>query len=293
MSIKRIMSLLAMASIASSCAAAEPAPAAGAPKQKPRFTEDGKIVIGNKTITREEFHEKMGRVRMKRTGGVVREAGSAKGLFVVVDAQKRVPRKEIEPVCATLDQWIRVQSKMVDADGAELPNFSPKAYLQAIKAAGGTLGVVLVDADGLPGLLTAPEDGWSAVNVAALASDKPDATTLASRVRKETLRAFAFVCGGAYMTKADFVMRDVTNPSDLDALPAEQFGLEIVAHVMQSAPRYGLVPWHQSTYKRACEEGWAPAPTNEFQKAIWERVKADKERGPTNPITIKPPNAKK
>jgi len=293
MSIKRIMSLLAMASVVSFCAAEESASAAGAPRQKPKFTEDGKIVIGNKTITRKEFHEKMERVRMKRTGGVVREAGSAKGVFVVVDAQKRVPRREIEPVCATLDQWIRVQSKVAETDGAALASISPKEYLRAIKAAGGTLGVVLVDAEGLPGLLTAPEDGWSAVNVAALAADKPDAATLASRVRKELLRAFAFVCGGAYMTKADFVMRDVIKPGDLDALPTEQFGLEIVSHVMQSAPRYGLVPWHQATYKKACEEGWALAPTNEFQKAIFEQVKAEKERGPTNPITIPPPNAKK
>ena len=29
---------------------------------------------------------------------------------------------------------------------------------------------------------------------------------------------------------------------------------------------------------------YIPAPTNEYQKAIWEQVKADKERGPTNPI---------
>ena len=45
MSIRRIMSLLAMASVVSFCVAEEPASATGAPKQKPRFTEDGKIVL--------------------------------------------------------------------------------------------------------------------------------------------------------------------------------------------------------------------------------------------------------
>ena len=46
-------------------------------------------------------------------------------------------------------------------------------------------------------------------------------------------------------------------------------------------------------YRVAVQEGWAQPPTNDYQKAVWEQVKADKERGPTNPITIPPPNAKK
>ena len=36
------------------------------------------------------------------------------------------------------------------------------------------------------------------------------------------------------------------------------------------------------TYKEACEEGWAPAPTNEIQKAIWDKVRAT----PKNPMKI-------
>ena len=55
----------------------------------------------------------------------------------------------------------------------------------------------------------------------------------------------------------------------------------------------GITPYRRTTYREACQEGWAPQPTNDVQKAIWEQVKADKERGPTNPITIPPPNQKK
>ena len=114
-----------------------------------------------------------------------------------------------------------------------------------------------------------------------------------ARVRKEALRAFAFVGGGAYVARGEPLMRDVRSASDLDAVDLERFGIEEILHLRESVAHYGLVPWHQATYKKACEEGWAPAPTNEFQKAIFDQVKADKERGPTNPITIKPPNAKK
>ncbi len=30
-------------------------------------------------------------------------------------------------------------------------------------------------------------------------------------------------------------------------------------------------------------------PTNEYHRAIWEQVRADKERGPAKPIAIRPP----
>jgi len=46
-------------------------------------------------------------------------------------------------------------------------------------------------------------------------------------------------------------------------------------------------------YKKAVAEGWAPAPTNDVQKAIWDRMKAEKERGPANAVKITPPNQKK
>jgi len=48
-----------------------------------------------------------------------------------------------------------------------------------------------------------------------------------------------------------------------------------------AAPK--LVP-----YLKACQEGWAPVPTNDYQKAVWERVRSEKERGPANGLRIEP-----
>ena len=42
------------------------------------------------------------------------------------------------------------------------------------------------------------------------------------------------------------------------------------------------------TYRQACIEGWAPAPTNDVQKAIWEKVHSEKERGPSHGLKISP-----
>ena len=39
------------------------------------------------------------------------------------------------------------------------------------------------------------------------------------------------------------------------------------------AEKLGIKPARMTTYRKAVEEGWAPAPTNDFQKAIWEEAK--------------------
>ena len=176
----------------------------------------------------------------------------------------------------TVDKWMLVQTSMKEMPGVGIGNIG-----ECIRKSGGVLGVALVEDTALPGFMVAPEDGWAIVNVVKLGKDNPKPEVLAARVRKETLRAFAFVSGGAYQANGCSLMRDVKSLADIDALQ-ERFGLDTVSHVRSSAPFYGLVPWYQTTYLKACEEGWAPAPTNEFQKAIWDKVHA----APKNPMKI-------
>ena len=284
----RFAAVFATAMMVAACAADAEAGKAATADQKPV----GQAISGGerpkKKISPEKLRETIRKVTAQKTGGIVRAAGSAKGMFVVLNAQRIVPAESLAPAIGTLDSLIHVQAKVVPA---EADRISAKDIKEAISAAGGVLGVALVEGDGAS-LLVAPEDGWAIINVSVLAKDGADAATLAARVRKETLRGFAFVSGGAYMARAEPLMRNVRSVRDLDAVALEHFGVEAILHLRESTTQYGLVPWRQATYKRACEQGWAPAPTNEFQKAIWEKVKADKERGPTNPIKIEPPKKK-
>lgn len=229
-----------------------------------------------KKISPEKLRETIRKVQTRKTGGMVRKAGSAKGEFVVLNAQRMVPAEAVTPVVGALDKSIRVQSKVVSAEGVTADNAKAE-----IAKAGGVLGVALVEGGG-PSLLVAPEDGWAVVDVASLAKDRPDAATLAARVRKETLRAFAFVAGGAYLARGEPLMRDVRKPKDLDAADFENFGIEEIVHLRESVMSYGLVPWKQATYRVACQEGWAPQPTNEFQRVIWNEI----HQLPSNPIKI-------
>ena len=60
------------------------------------------------------------------------------------------------------------------------------------------------------------------------------------------------------------------------------------ALIRTAAESIGIPHTQKVFYKKALEEGWAPPPSNDFQRAVWENFKADKERGPTNPIRITP-----
>ena len=45
----------------------------------------------------------------------------------------------------------------------------------------------------------------------------------------------------------------------------------------------GVTKSKMTTYLKACQEGWAPAPTNDYQKAIWEETR----KLPEKPLQIK------
>ena len=50
-----------------------------------------------------------------------------------------------------------------------------------------------------------------------------------------------------------------------------------VISVASGAKAYGIPFVRRVPYLMAVRQGWAPAPTNDIQKAIWEKVKAEKE----------------
>ncbi len=53
--------------------------------------------------------------------------------------------------------------------------------------------------------------------------------------------------------------------------------------IMQGAAARGIPTIVRTSYKRAVELGWAPAPTNDIQKAIWDAAKTNKTDKATAP----------
>ena len=70
--------------------------------------------------------------------------------------------------------------------------------------------------------------------------------------------------------------------AELDKIVGEQFGIDTMMGVVKHLPEIGVVPDQRITYREACRKGIAPAPTNEYQKAIWEKEHAV----PKNPMKI-------
>ena len=152
--------------------------------------------------------------------------------------------------------------------------------------------VRLVETDEFPGAIAVyPEAYRASVNVKVLAADGAAADVVAERLRKEIVRAALFVLGSGY-SPSPCLARPVAGLDELDSLAVPMLSPETMTH-LKAMPKLGIREIRFATYWQACREGWAPPPTNDIQKAIFEQVKADKERGPTNPITIQPPNKKK
>ena len=210
-----------------------------------------------------ETHEQM----MQRTGGmvVIRSTGPA---FRFVNAQKSVKSDDLKTVPETIERILSLPILLEDGTVAD-PMKEAVKFLDKKTAA----CVFLCECEGLPSLVVAPEARWGAVNVSALKADSPSAEVLAVRVRKEMWRAFAYVMGAAHSSFPGCLMTTVTSLADLDAVRAETVSPEPLQKITQHAGQLGMTRNRVGTYKRACAEGWAPPPENEWQRKIAEEVK--------------------
>ena len=233
---------------------------------------------------RQARKEKVFAIQMRRNGGIVRKAGSMKGRIAVVNAQGKVDAAELDKALEPLRKTLRMDIALVKGDAVDLATAS-----DAFKKQQANMALFIVEDSSIPGtILVMPENAWGILNIAPLAVGA-DREKLCSRVQKETVRAFAYVAGAANSQFSGSVMGPVSGLGDLDGIDTCRLPPDMQARIFNYAEGFGVKPYIQTTYLNACREGWAPAPTNEFQRAIWEKVKADKERGPTNPITIQPP----
>ena len=227
--------------------------------------------------------------RIAKDGGMVVKEDMANRYIAVVNAQKRVPHADVEAFAAAISERYSIMAVVECRDG----EVTFESVGAALKKRNVGAALVFADVPCWPILMVAPETRWATVNVAALASDGADATRLRDRFVKEAWRAFAYVGGAADTLRDECLMRPVETLVDIDHLKAKTLSPEPEMRMRQHLAALGVRPVVRATYREACREGWAPAPTNDIQRAIAEQVKADKERGPTNPILIPPPNGRK
>lgn len=145
--------------------------------------------------------------------------------------------------------------------------------------------IMLVDDKKLPMIVAAPENAWAILNVARIYDDFPPEAVANARLVKELKRALA----AAFYTGQSMDEPSLTQPVysivDLDSIPATTFHPETQAKILTAARKRNIGYIKMATYDRACAEGWAPEPTNDVQKAIWEKA----HQLPTNPLPLTKP----
>ena len=215
----------------------------------------------------------------ERAGGYVRNTSGQEGRVLVANGQRRVPMDAVAKSMKKIADQLKVAIDVEDA-----PSATPKD-VNSILSKKDTKAVVFVvdDAGSDVPLLVAPDSRWASVNVRALGDGD-----VAGRVHKEVLRAFVYLCGGTASSYQNPMTYPITNVRQLDLISSPDLPIDVIMRFPDYLRTLGVTPYVQATYRTACRQGWAPQPTNDVQKAIWDEVHAM----PTEPIKIKPETKK-
>lgn len=216
------------------------------------------------------------RAQMRQFGGLVARPGSLRGRVVVADAGAGFGA-EAAAVAEAFATGIRIR---VETATTERP--TPAGAPALVRRLDAQAALFVTDDAGLPTLLVAPEERWAIVSVARLLNGAPSDATARRRVRCEIARGLALLCGAADSAFPNSLMSAVTAPGDLDSVADEMPPAEVLARMPGYLKGLGVTPLVRVPYRRACEEGWAPPPTNDVQRAVWEKAHAVPDR----PLTI-------
>ena len=191
-----------------------------------------------------------------------------------VNAQQRVGAEILETARLQMERFLKTPIVHTNA----VFSFSnPQIF--------GELSLYVIDDASMPMSLIAPEGRWAFVNVAKLAEGRGEKPAfLEARVKKEMARVGCLLLGGVGSSYRHNLLRFVASAEGLDEFTDDTLPVDGLQRCQQYLLQLGVKPWRTVSYRKACEEGWAPAPTNDVQKAIWDKVHAM----PTEPIKIKP-----
>lgn len=241
------------------------------PSGKPRVQEKEKPA---KELTPEEIEQNRARAAAFRKaiadkGGWVSVPMAGPAIKLIDATSKGWAVEGLEAVKANLDRFGLCPSETVRK------SLAGDALAEGRAAAKDASGVVmLVDgAEDAPLMTAYPEEHLALVNMTVL-SKNASSGVRQDRVEKLTWRAIGHLVGCGAPDGYTCVMKPLKNIADLDAMPNKFIH---PASFFKARPYFdmcGVTPARKGTYESACQQGWAPAPTNDIQKAIWDKVHA-------------------
>ena len=200
----------------------------------------------------------------KRTGGMVKQDPNGKSILIV-DARKD-KTLGFGPLAKTAQVMLHLPFEVKEVETRTVSN--PYAEANAFKDGKHPAVMFVFDTEGLPNLSIYPENAVGCLNVHALADG--DAAVVKQRLLREFWRLTGFTLGG-YAPGMGSVMQPAFSVSDLDEIHGSTLNPLQFNGILNAAIKLDLRTDRAVPYSAACKMGWAPPPTNDVQKAIYER----------------------
>lgn len=240
------------------------------------------VVLADTPAKKSDRPRRAGRIAL--AGGRIFRPAALQGQFAIVNAQKSVPQSALDEARNYLKGEIDANFVTLSSDPVDPAKVG--ARMRELKANAAVFVVECKECE--TSVLVAPEQNWAIVNVSVLGKNCPNAKFLEVRTKKEILRAAMMACGGFGSQYPGALTNAMSKPEDLDEIVSVELPNDVLLRAVSALPKIGVGCPIKTTYREACFEGWAPAPTNEFQKAIWDEVHAL----PTKPLVIEPESKK-
>lgn len=229
--------------------------AAPTPSQTKQYTPEEKAA--RKAAAMKRMYE--------RTGGYLIAPNKNDRVIAIVNMQKDVAAEEVADIANAIQKGLLLRTVCAEK-----------------KPDKAGVVVEIRDTDYPSTFIVAPENGYAMLNIATLKKDNPNADVLKTRLRKEVWRTLVYLLGGGNDVQPKCLMKPIASLAELDALESTCPCPMSFGAVWETAKRFGVEQERRTTYRKAVQEGWAPAPTNDVQKVIWEEVHAK----PTNPMKV-------
>ena len=229
-------------------------------------------VFATGVLVADEAPKSVAKIVARETGGSIKTLYKTTKKIYYVNAQQKVQASLIDEARAKME--LALQTPIDSTNGLfEFP--TPKIS--------GELSLYIIDDDKMPMSLISPEGRWAFVNVAPLSKGRGEGKAFfEARFKKEMARVACMLFGGIGSAYKENLLSFIGSAEDLDKFESDVLPIDGPMRCSRYLLGMGVKPWRKTTYKKACEEGWAPAPTNEIQKTVWDKVHAI----PNEPLKI-------
>lgn len=232
-----------------------------------------------KKLTPEQTRERRARM-YSRNGGRCVDMSVMKGNIQFINVQKQIADEVLMKTVKAAADGMQSDIRLTACGDI---NVTPVNAVKIRRDNKATAAIYLLESDAIPAFLVGPEERWAMINLRALSADNPKPEDLEKRVSREMWRALGYLFATDSMQEK-CLMKPIYSLNDLDNIGIDGLSMEPFYKMKLLLPAQGIVPYKVANYRKACEEGWAPAPTDTVQKVIWDETHSI----PTKPIKIEP-----